>query len=532
MTKTIPALGAPRLSQETDESTSIERQAGGIDGWANYRSQATGDNYRVIYPDIVDTDISGAMSPFARPGLGPYLRKPLLDTWDILVVYRLDRLTRSIADFEALWKLLEANGKTLVSVSEQIDFGTAAGKLMARQLVIFAEYEREMIRARVKSAYDAARAQGKYPGMQFPFGYMPSKLPGKGWELVPHPEYAPIVAQIADRVITGESLSSICQWLNDTGIPTPRNAVREYGNQRRIQEGKKPKPVPAAKWDTTSLVTILKSPRIIGEGTVNGAIGEGTVNGATMRDDASMAVKRSEPIIDSNPDIARQKWERVKAVLEDNAARIGPKAHVTPLLGVAICAKCGGRMNSHSSNPRKYDQAYRYYYCVNAAKKRGCDNRRQIRAEELEGYAELSLLMRIGSVNITETVETEGIDYSTQMAEVAEAIGDLSTKISLGRALHQDTTKLETQRGIHEANLAKLADAQESARPSETREIELDETWSQRWPRLDWNGRNELLRRKGMTLHTYRDDQGNVRGSWRGGTLESKLTFGEAEPAS
>ena len=43
-------------------------------------------------------------------------------------------------------------------------------------------------------------------------------------------------------------------------------------------------------------------------------------------------------------------------------------------------------MNSHSSNPKKYDQAYRYYYCVNRAKKRGCDAT-QIRAEQLEGYA-------------------------------------------------------------------------------------------------------------------------------------------------
>ena len=90
------------------------------------------------------------MSPFDRAGFGPYLRKPLLSTWTVLVVFRLDRLTRSIADLEAIWKFLEANGKTLVSVAEQIDFGTTAGRLTARQLVIFAEYEREMTRARIK----------------------------------------------------------------------------------------------------------------------------------------------------------------------------------------------------------------------------------------------------------------------------------------------------------------------------------------------------------------------------------------------
>ena len=199
MSKTIQVLGAPRLSKDSDESTSIERQVAGIGSWADFRSQTTGDQYRVTYPEVMDTDISGAMSPFERPGLGPYLRGELLNTWSVLVVRRLDRLTRSIADFEALWKFLEANGKTLVSISENIDFGTPAGRLMARQLVLFAEYEREMIRARVKSTYDSAMAQGKYPGMAFPFGYRPVKL-GKGWGLEKHPVYAPIVAQIAERL--------------------------------------------------------------------------------------------------------------------------------------------------------------------------------------------------------------------------------------------------------------------------------------------------------------------------------------------
>jgi len=224
--KIIQVLGAAPLSKDADESTSIERQSGGINGWADLRSNTTGDDYRVVHVSE-DSDVSGAVSPFDPAGLGPYLREPLLSTWQVLVVFRLDRLTRSIADFEAIWKFLEANGKTLVSVAEQIDFGTTAGRLMARQLVIFAEYEREMIKARVKNAYDAARAAGKYPGMMFPFGYIPSKLPGKGWGLEPHPVYAPIVSQIAERVIGGESLSAISRWLDAEGIPTPRNSRAE-----------------------------------------------------------------------------------------------------------------------------------------------------------------------------------------------------------------------------------------------------------------------------------------------------------------
>jgi site-specific DNA recombinase len=164
ITKVIPVLGATRLSQETDASTSIERQSAGIESWASFRTQTTGHEYRTT-KITKDSDVSSAVSPFDRTGLGPYLRRPLLDTWQVLVVYRLDRLTRSIADFEVLWKFLDSEGKVLASVAENIDFGTPSGRLMARQLVLFAEYEREMIRARVKSAYEALRANGQYPGL-------------------------------------------------------------------------------------------------------------------------------------------------------------------------------------------------------------------------------------------------------------------------------------------------------------------------------------------------------------------------------
>jgi site-specific DNA recombinase len=205
----------------------------------------------------------------------------------VLVVYRLDRLTRSIADFETLWKHLEANGKTLVSVAEQIDFGTTAGRLVARQLVIFAEYEREMIRARIKNAYDAMRAGGKDPGLQFPFGYVPVKLEGKGWGLEPHPLYSRTVSEIADRLIAGESLGSICRWLDAEGIPTPRNAVREYKGKKALAE--------SAHWRPPIVTKILRSPTIIGES---------VENGRTYRDKTGMAVRRAEPLIE------REKWEQ------------------------------------------------------------------------------------------------------------------------------------------------------------------------------------------------------------------------------
>lgn len=109
----------------------MPRQVAGITSWATYRTQATGKEHHIV-KITEDPDVSGALSPFDRPGLGPYLRKPLLNTWQVLVVPRLDRLTRSLDDFQEIWKLLETEGKALVSIGEQMDFGTEHGILMAR----------------------------------------------------------------------------------------------------------------------------------------------------------------------------------------------------------------------------------------------------------------------------------------------------------------------------------------------------------------------------------------------------------------
>ena len=58
--------------------------------------------------------MSGAVSPFNRPGLGPWLKDDRLDTWDAICVAKLDRLTRSLFDFVNLVSWLEARGKTLI----------------------------------------------------------------------------------------------------------------------------------------------------------------------------------------------------------------------------------------------------------------------------------------------------------------------------------------------------------------------------------------------------------------------------------
>jgi site-specific DNA recombinase len=216
-------LGGARLSRETDASTSIERQTEQI----TLTTQVRGDELIQI---TTDTDISGAISPFAREGLGPWLIDPeKIAKWDILMVAKIDRLTRSLKDFANLIEWLDANGKVLVSVSESIDLSTSTGRMFCNLLVLFAEFERERIGERRREAGVKMRENGWWQGGQAPYGFVPVKVESH-WELREDPTQSGIVYRMAREVIQGKARRAIGRDLTKDGIPTPKNA-KEWGER-------------------------------------------------------------------------------------------------------------------------------------------------------------------------------------------------------------------------------------------------------------------------------------------------------------
>ena len=108
----LQVIGEIRLSNETDESTSPERQNEQIQGYCDLH---TGDLVPVCY----DLDVSGSISPFDRGDLGKWLTSAgLTDKRDVLVVSRLDRLSRSLFTYCDLIRWCEANGKAIAAVTE------------------------------------------------------------------------------------------------------------------------------------------------------------------------------------------------------------------------------------------------------------------------------------------------------------------------------------------------------------------------------------------------------------------------------
>ena len=165
-------LPTVRLSLENDESTSPERQMARMQTHAQLHDHALVP----VGPEDYDLGVSGSVPPWDRPGLGKWLKEDRLGAWDGLIVAKLDRLTRLLLDFERLVKWLQERGKTLVCIDPAIDLTTPAGRAFAQVIVVFAEFERETIRARTREAYDKLLKDGKYTGGQLKFGYMPVKL--------------------------------------------------------------------------------------------------------------------------------------------------------------------------------------------------------------------------------------------------------------------------------------------------------------------------------------------------------------------
>jgi site-specific DNA recombinase len=469
-----------RLSLVTENTTSPERQMEKIQYYA-----LGNDHELVPVTDAdYDLDVSGAVSPFDRPGLGRWLQDDRLDMWDALCVAKLDRISRSLFDFTALLHWLEAHGKSLVVLDPMMDLSTPAGRAMANMLMSFAEYEREVIGQRVADAHRKLVTSGKYTGGMVPFGYMPVKL-AKNWGYEPDPEYAPLVAEMAERFLRGETLGGIARWLRESGVPSPKNVIRKRNG----------KPLTDTPWSPSVVRMILKSPTVLGMAT--------DANREIVRDNDGVAVYRSEPLI------TRDQYERIQARLALNPAPV--RVNTSPLLQVAFCL-CGASMHSTTTNRKSYPSdrkgepvtyAYRYYHCHSSHLRDGKCSAKRIKAEALEGAVHDALLEFAGDVELTEEKVIPGRDYSEDIARVAEQIGHLNKEIAIGTATRKDVSGAREALDRANGELARLA----SLEPEKARiePVKLGKTFRQHWETLDVAGRNEFIRSAGVYAAASRD---------------------------
>ena len=143
---------------------------------------------------------------------------------NMIVVYKLDRLARSVIDTYSLIQELQKYECQLVAVVDRLDINSANGRMIVGILAVFAQWEREVIIERTIDGLESMANQGKYPSCGVPFGYNKDKQK----YITVNEKEAKIINDLADKCIDGMSLPQLSRYLNKTyGIYKSGDAIRK-----------------------------------------------------------------------------------------------------------------------------------------------------------------------------------------------------------------------------------------------------------------------------------------------------------------
>lgn len=199
----------PRISVTLEESVSLDRQ---IEAGRKY-AEARGWEVVGVFPD--DGVSATQNRPEDRAGWRALLDSPL--PYDVVIVWKVDRLARKVLDFLHADADLQSRGAGLVAVDDPIDMSTAQGRAFAQMLAVFGEMEAAAISARVAAARSHLIRNGRVVGGTVPYGWKSVRQPGGGYRLVQDPERIGFVRAAAERTLAGHSLYSTLKWLDDAG---------------------------------------------------------------------------------------------------------------------------------------------------------------------------------------------------------------------------------------------------------------------------------------------------------------------------
>src|SRR5580693_9301098 len=185
---------------------------------AYIKSQAS-QGWKALAQEYDDPAYSGGN--LERPALKRLLRDIDAGRIDVIVVYKIDRLTRSLADFAKLVEAFDARSISFVAVTQQFNTTTSMGRLTLNVLLSFAQFERELSSERVRDKIAASRRKGKWTGGTVPLGY-----DAKDKKLIVNKAEAEIVRTIFRRYLELQSFSKLVADLDRRGIVTKRRDTK------------------------------------------------------------------------------------------------------------------------------------------------------------------------------------------------------------------------------------------------------------------------------------------------------------------
>jgi site-specific DNA recombinase len=266
-----------------------------------------------------------------RPALQRLLDDIRAGLVNCVVVYKVDRLTRSLLDFAKIVEVLDNHGVSFVSVTQQFNTTSSLGRLTLHILLSFAQFEREMIAERTRDKMSAARRKGKWVGGIPVLGYDVSP---KGGSLIVNEEEAERVRAIFDMYLEYGSLMPVIQELDRRGW-----GLKAWTTRRGTQAGGGP-------FSKTRLYNLLTNAVYLGKVNHRGQLYDG-----------------EQPQI-----VGTETWQRVQEKLKSNG-RIGGheirNKYGAILKGILRCGSCDAGM-IHTYTKKTAHKLYRYYVCITA----------------------------------------------------------------------------------------------------------------------------------------------------------------------
>ena len=192
-----------------------------------YIASQRSEGWALVRDQYDDGGISGGT--LERPGLQQLLADIEDGLVDVVVVYKIDRLSRSLMDFSKLVEVFDRNGVTFVSVTQSFNTTTSMGRLTLNILLSFAQFEREVTAERIRDKVKASRMKGMWMG-----GYVPLGYDVRDRKLVVNQEEAAKVRMVFERFVEVGSATVLAKELRHDGFRNKQGTLIDKGYLYRL----------------------------------------------------------------------------------------------------------------------------------------------------------------------------------------------------------------------------------------------------------------------------------------------------------
>ena len=212
-TNTPPLRCAVYTRKSTEEG--LDQEFNSLDAQREacvaYIASQIGLGWKLVPDHYDDGGISGGT--MERPALQRLLQDIRDRRVDVVVVYKIDRLTRSLTDFSKIVEVFDASGVSFVSVTQQFNTTTSMGRLTLNVLLSFAQFEREVTAERIRDKIAASKKKGMWMGGVVPLGYRVENR-----KLIIEEAEAKTVRHLFDRYLKLKSVRALADEAEATGL--------------------------------------------------------------------------------------------------------------------------------------------------------------------------------------------------------------------------------------------------------------------------------------------------------------------------